>query len=429
MLEPDTHKSGHQSRRSESNSDLPVRAVALTPKRPKTDTAGMADIFPYYAGFSYEWACKFLRDEIGSRMASPTILDPWNGSGTTTLAAQANGYRSIGVDLNPIANIIAQLRVSIRQDAEPCKPPIKHAGLKFVHDDDPLLAWFSQRTALRLRVWSATLSEADKTVSAFGFVSLFRLVRRITDHFEGSNPTWVRRPRAGEIRVDVEPEHLDQMIVEEQERLQVRLREQSYRESSVGFVTASATALPLARGSIDAILTSPPYLTRIDYAVAYSRELAVLGVDAFGDRRFRAELMGTTLIRPSSMSSDMPYGSIARELVKSISRHTSKASSGYYRKQVVQYLDDLTRSLDEISRVASDRASLVMVVQDSYYKDIPIRLAAICVEEARQRGWKLCSEKPEEVIRSIVQFNTAARAYPKGRVCETVISLRKCANE
>lgn len=428
MPEPDTHEHGRQSRPSKTRSNHSGRPAAPTPKRPRTDTAGMADIFPYYAGFSYEWACKFLRDEIGSRMVSPTILDPWNGSGTTTLAAQANGYSSIGVDLNPIANIIAQLKVSIRREAEPCKPPVMHGELETLHNDDPLLAWFSRRTAVRLRAWSTILSEADKTVSALGFVSLFRLIRRITDHFEGSNPTWVRKPRDGETMVDVEPEHLDKMIVEEQERLIARLREQPYRESSAGFVTASATALPLASGSIDAILTSPPYLTRIDYAVAYSRELAVLGLDAFGDRRFRAELMGTTLIRPSLESNDLPYGSIARKLVESISGHTSKASSGYYKKQVIQYLDDLTRSLDEISRVASNCASLIMVVQDSYYKEIPIRLAAICIEEGRQRGWVLHSEKPEEVSRSIVQFNKAARAYPKGRVCETVISLRKCAN-
>ena len=74
-----------------------------TPKRPQAETAGMADIFPYYAGFSFNWASSILNDQIAkSGIESPLILDPWNGSGTTTAAPEKyNGYRSVGVDFNP----------------------------------------------------------------------------------------------------------------------------------------------------------------------------------------------------------------------------------------------------------------------------------------------------------------------------------------
>ena len=36
------------------------------------------------------------------------ILDPWNGSGTTTYAASQLGYTSRGLDLNPVMNIVAR---------------------------------------------------------------------------------------------------------------------------------------------------------------------------------------------------------------------------------------------------------------------------------------------------------------------------------
>ena len=96
--------------------------------------------------------------------------------------------------------------------------------------------------------------------------------------------------------------------------------------------------------SVGVILTSPPYLTRIDYAVAYARELAVLGIDVLGSRELRSSLMGTTLIRP--VRADGPaFGPLATDLLRRVSSHPSKASKGYYLKQVRQYLDDLCLSL------------------------------------------------------------------------------------
>jgi hypothetical protein len=258
-------------------------------------------------------------------------------------------------------------------------------------------------------------------------IAIFRVVRAVTKKFEGSNPTWVRKARDSAELIHLDSTALDDLVIEAQRQIIKRLSEhgeQLHHEAESKIITASASDLPLGDGSVNVILTSPPYLTRIDYAVSYSRELAVMGINAFEDRRFREGLMGTALIRKDS---DEPtsWGTVATELVQQIAGHSSKASSGYYKKQVAQYLDDLTRSFDELSRVAADDAILMLVVQDSYYKDIPVPLAAICVDEAQERGWNLAWDDPEPVKRSITQFNTAAQAYPKGDVSETIIGLRR----
>ncbi|MER6178844.1 hypothetical protein [Streptosporangium sp. NPDC001681] len=394
----------------------------LTPKRPQSDKAGLADVFPYYAGFSFEWAKTQLSFEAD--VNNSVILDPWNGSGTTTLAARANGIRSIGVDLNPIANIVARLRAQVGSNIELCPTPI--ASRSRISESDPLLAWFSKRTANRVRQWSKALSLLPHTKATLGYVALFRVTRSLTTRFEGSNPTWVRRASSAEDAVDVTQHRLDNMIVQAQEDLIKRLAGESYSEASVSIIRSSSTHLPIAESSVDFILTSPPYLTRIDYAVAYSRELAILGFDIYQDRTLRSALMGTTLIRPSPGALNVTrYGSIAAELVSNISKHNSKASSGYYLKQARQYLDDLVTSFDEITRVSKPHAIMKLVVQDSYYKDIPIRLAEICVEEAERRGWEFVCWDQAEVTRLLTQVNTAARAYTKGKVAETVMTLKR----
>src|SRR5688500_6287485 len=108
---------GAQSNTNSAQGELPFegltqhtgRSRRLSPKRPTFEKAGLADLFPYYAGFGFDWACSHL-DEYAH--GNNFVLDPWNGSGTTTLAAQSRGYPAIGVDLNPVANIAAMLRAS-----------------------------------------------------------------------------------------------------------------------------------------------------------------------------------------------------------------------------------------------------------------------------------------------------------------------------
>ncbi len=394
----------------------------LSPKRPSIETAGLADIFPYYAGFSFEWAREELqrsRQELDPER-TPFVLDPWNGSGTTTLAAQSLELRSAGVDLNPVANVVAQLRTQASRDGESTQPPKSHDRVP--SGVDGLSAWFSPATVARIRDWTRTLDSRPRDVAALGYVALFRVIRRLTTRFEGSNPTWVRRASKEDDLVDIAASDLDQLMVDDQEHLKSRLKTLDHHPTPSALVTGSSCRLPLRRNTVDLVVTSPPYLTRIDYAVAYARELAICGIDIASDRRLRAELMGTTLIRPIVPAST--YGKLASQLLHQISTHESKASSGYYRKQAVQYLNDLTVSLCELNRVCRDGAQAIMVVQDSYYKDVHVRLADICEDEMASRGWT-CKQRRLKVNRILTSINTAARAYAKGDVHETVLTFTK----
>ncbi|HET8641928.1 MAG TPA: DNA methyltransferase, partial [Pseudonocardiaceae bacterium] len=270
----------HQTALFAASRILPPARRRISPKRPPTETAGLSDIFPYYAGFSFEWAYKVLQEN-----ASPgdTILDPWNGSGTTTLAASLGSYRSIGVDLNPVANVVA----SIRLMAMGRPTPLPMLEVEVPHcPHEPLHAWFSPKAAARIRNWANTLSTYPAPTSALGLVSLFRVVRGLTFNFQSSNPTWVRRVKTDRPPVDLEVNDIDRRVRTEYETLRSRLLAGSMSSSlPTALITASSKKLPIRDGSVGLVLTSPPYLTRIDYAVAYARELAILGVDILADRR------------------------------------------------------------------------------------------------------------------------------------------------
>lgn len=399
---------------------VPRRSGMLSPKRPSSEKAGLSDIFPYYAGFSFGWACGQLLK--GTDPNSTVVLDPWNGSGTTTLAARSIGLRSVGIDLNPIANVVARLR-TIASDVQVVVAPPIHDRAE-CGEIDPLSAWLTQRATQRIRAWTQLLSTLSPSESALCYIALFRVVRNITKKFEGSNPTWVRRAASEDDLVAIKDDEIDQLIQAEQKIIVMRLNSEPRLHAPSLLLTSSATNLPLADATVDVILTSPPYLTRIDYAVTYARELAVLGIDISANRALRENLMGTTLIR-SSTDLNLDLGPIAQTLLTDVSQHKSRASSGYYKKQFQQYLSDLTASFQQISRVAKTNARMVLVVQDSYYKEIPIGLGAICAEEASRRGWELVDCQPFPVRRNLTTINKGARAYPKGMVDENVITLHK----
>ncbi|MGW3875966.1 hypothetical protein ACWEC4_34580 [Streptomyces sp. NPDC005055] len=353
------------------------------------------------------------------------MLDPWNGSGTTTLAAQHEGFRSVGIDRNPVANIVARLRV----DAYSTGPKLIAAASVPAREaeapEDPLSAWFAPGSVGRIREWADHLSRLPSGQSGFAYVALFRSIRSLTSSFEGSNPTWVKRSKSTDELIAVSAADFDALVIQQQEFIASRaVPSGEAPRASVQLATALSSALPVQDNSVDVVLTSPPYLTRIDYAVAYTRELAVLGHDIAKDRTLRSALMGTTLIRGATDSS-LQVGEIAQSLIKDVTSHSSKASSGYYRKQALQYLNDLTAGLDEVTRVTKSGGVLHLVVQDSYYKDVPVQLADICIEESAMRGWTLVGRDPYAVKRTLTSLNTAARNYKKADVSETVISLRK----
>ncbi|MFE4671565.1 DNA methyltransferase [Streptomyces sp. NPDC056723] len=395
----------------------------LSPKRPSEDTSGLADVFPYYAGFAYDWARSLVAAQ--QLPAGAVVLDPWNGSGTTTLAAQHEGLNAIGIDRNPVANIVARLRIA-SFERHPSLTSSKGIpqGVSSA-EGDPLAAWFDQKSIPRIRDWANHLPFLPPVESSLSYVALFRTVRALTEDFEGSNPTWVKRAKSEDELVSISASDFDSAVEREQEFLACRIYESpEVTRGPVQLATANSNALPLPAESIDLVLTSPPYLTRIDYAVAYTRELALLGVDISKDRSLRSALMGTTLIRGDAPI-DFDMGSIAKLLISDVSSHASKASGGYYRKQAVQYLRDLLQGLDEVTRVTKPGGLLHLVVQDSYYKDVPVRLADICIEEAVLRGWSLVDSDPYPVRRTLTSLNKAARKYKKSEVVETVVTLRK----
>ena len=133
--------------------------------------------YRYYAGFSE----RFVQDAIHSLALDEhaVIFDPWNGAGTTTTVAARAGYRTIGLDLNPVLVAIATARAlspdrALRWlDIVRSRTEAHDRGILGI-DDDPLLTWFgdgfvrSFRT-LQLNALEAVASEPSRKAAGAEF--------------------------------------------------------------------------------------------------------------------------------------------------------------------------------------------------------------------------------------------------------------------
>jgi hypothetical protein len=151
---------------------------------------------------------------------------------------------------------------------------------------------------------------------------------------------------------------------------------------------ADSRVLPLASDSIGGIVTSPPYCTRIDYAVSTRLELAVLGMGkTSGFDSIREKMLGTTVVGPSEGRNIDLLPAPVSDVLDKIKTHESKASSTYYFKTFADYFVGLASSMKEIHRVAKPGALLGVVVQDSNYKNVHIDLASLLASQAEQVGF------------------------------------------
>jgi tRNA G10 N-methylase Trm11 len=412
-----------------ANPKLPINAADSAKER----------IFAYYAGFSTAFVRSAL--DFFSLKPSSLVLDPWNGSGTTTTSSYRYGLKSVGGDLNPAMVVVAKANLISFNDV----PSLVPLGLSILEtmaevvylEEEPLLNWFHPQSAAIIRAVEHRINQmlvchdgyvrldsqggidSLSPLAAFFYVALFRTVRRWTAGFSTSNPTWIRIAKASAERKRFSRKSFDRVFMQEvqalAEALPVHRELAGKRSQRVSLLLSNSVSLPLAPSSVDAVITSPPYCTRIDYAVATFVELSILRIGGARFDELRRGLTGTATVGQIEPAIDKAWGRECERFLKAVYEHPSKASKGYYFKSHVQYFSAMHRSLYEISRVLRQGAPCALVVQNSYYKEVRNDVATIVHEMAEGAKLRLTHRADFLAARTMVHLNSKAKEYLPNR--------------
>ena len=366
-----------------------------SPKMRPRDRSGLHAWTKLYSSFSDRFALAALS---AIRNSTPgLVLDPFVGTGTSLVAAARLGLPAIGVELDPFSALLASASVATRASSQEVARLLRGTTGKLSHSQSALTPDLFRASDLayarvvfdRIRThssfnWASLLANASHSfdsqliaLAALGIAA--NLSARVA---RGSNPVWYRPVPANEKRAtppltaiarELAAELLEDLPPATDDALagDVIVLNEDFRASS------------LRSASADLVLTSPPYPNRLDYVINHLAPLTLLNelmpINLTG---LRARMMGTTKIVSKSLPNPS-WGKLSLALLSAIWEHKSKASSTYYYWIYSQYFADLFATLAEVKRICRPGAKGLMVVQNSFYKELEVPVPAITVEMAR----------------------------------------------
>jgi hypothetical protein len=425
--------------------------VISSPKRNGRHQTDWEGFFPYYAGYPEAFAHAILRS--ADLRADAVVLDPWNGSGTTTYAASLLGLRSIGLDLNPVMVIVArarQLPPSEVDSIDPIALGIVKAARRakpLIEATDPLTPWFSEGTAAALRAVERSIElkllgprtltsggphlDRMSGIAAAAYVALFSVCRELVSPFRSSNPTWLRLPKGEASKITLDREGVIARFLQKlrsmADALAARADLISSEQKPAELRLQDSAEVDTAEGGVDFVLTSPPYCTRIDYAAATRVELALLDpLISYTHVDLSRQMLGSTRVPKDNIGVSNIWGERCADFLTKVRMHPSKASSGYYYKTHLDYFDKLSRSVQRLSASLRPSGAAIFVIQDSYYKDIHNDLPSIITDMAEVAGLSLRRRDDFYIKNTMSDINPHSRFYRKrSGTIEAVLCFQK----
>lgn len=326
------------------------------------------------------------------------VLDPMVGSGTVLRQAISLGHRATGFDLDPLAVLMARVwttPVSDEAIERQATNIIDHARsmdadairLPWIDDDAETAAfiayWFGREQAADLRRIAFALDQAggggdseDTAATDVVRLALSRII--VTKEQSASLARDTSHSRPHKV-VEATTFEVFPAFEKATRLLRKRLAEHPPETGASVSLGDARRLVEVKNASIDAVLTSPPYLNAIDYLRGHRMSLVWLG-RGFGElRRIRSNSIGAERA-PNDPGTAAMF-------------HQIKASMGSfdalpkrYGAMIDRYSEDIYRMVSEVARVLAPGGTATFVVGNSCLKGTFVENASGVAQAAKMMG-------------------------------------------
>ncbi len=361
----------------------------------------MAAAFPIHP-FPARMAPEVALAQCSVLGSGAVVLDPMMGSGTVLRTAAEQGLTAIGFDADPLAVLMARvwttplepedLRASAKRlVAEAETLSVQDVWLPSIDEDLPTKKfvdyWFGTQQQADLRRLSVVLTKHDGALGDALRVALSRII--ITKDRGASLGRDVSHSRPH--RVMMENDFLVMReYIRSAERLARRLSSQP-PPGNVSVEIGDARNLSVVEdGSIDAVITSPPYLNALDYIRGHRLSLVWLGYWVGDLRTVRAESIGAE-------RAPNPYAdsSALADLMPALGELGGLPAR--IRRMVERYLLDLASVLGEVRRTLKPGGRATFIVGNSCLRDVFVDNAAAVTAAAYRVGLEALGRSEREL--------------------------------
>jgi tRNA G10 N-methylase Trm11 len=320
-----------------------------------------------------------------------TVLDPMMGSGTVVRVAAEAGHRAFGRDIDPLAVLMTRvwtapidpqrLRVAARELVDEARElSSARIDLPWIDDDAETAAfsvyWFAEEQRRHLRQLSACLHRRNDVIGDALRVALSRII--ITKDRGASLARDVSHSRPHKV-ARTNTYRVFEGFLESVHRLARRLEEEPPR-GWVDVAHGDARATGIDAQTVDAVITSPPYLNAIDYVRGHRLALIWFGYRLRDLRAIRRRSIG---------AERAPEQSVDPELLDEIFRilEIPPDFPRRERRVLARYVMDLDAMLREVHRVLKCGGIVVVVIGNSYVRGSFVRNSRSIAHILRRLGF------------------------------------------
>lgn len=360
--------------------------------------------FRYSAGFSAEWVESVIN---GASFGEVCVFDPFCGSGTTLVAAEAVGARCWGMEAHPFVFRIAHAKLAWRSDPEAYRRKIEDLTRVAdslepqIHEYPPLIRKCYDDEALRQldRLRRACERVRDETpASELAWLTLVGILRRVSR--AGTAPWQYVLPK----KLKRAPAHVRAAF---DECSRVVYHDMRRGSSLLGprarLITGDARECKgVPCGFVNLVITSPPYPNNYDYADATRLEMTFMReISGWGDlhEAVRKYLVCSCSQHVPERSTELQailqapeLAPIRSELVDVCHQlaHVRQSRGGRktYHLMVASYFRDLAMTWNALRSVCASPCRVCFVIGDSAPYGIYVPMVTWLGELARASGFR-----------------------------------------
>lgn len=341
----------------------------------------------------HRYPAKFLPDVVRKIIeeyanGSKLIADLFAGCGTTLVEAKVHGISSVGVDINPVAQLITKVKTTpLAPDAlQQAYTALVNLFDKYNESDyedikkhERIDYWYtpSQKAKIAFLYDKVFHLEVDDDTKDFFYVCISHILKNCS--------WWLQSGTKPQRDMEKEPEdpfnefkrHCNKMI---------GWNEKFYNElSNIGYLgipceiyLGDARHTSITSESIDAIITSPPYVTSYEYADIH--QLTAYWMEYISDiHEFRKKFIGSSYSGNDSLI--VPNSKQAQKIVNDLSEN-----SKHIARDVAQYFNDMQEVAKEMARVLAPNGHACIVIGNTKIKEVQIKSAEVFYEFLRNAG-------------------------------------------
>jgi SAM-dependent methyltransferase len=343
--------------------------------------------------------------------ADAVVLDPFSGSGTTLVESAVAGLEAVGLDLDPLAQMVAHAKVHPPSPTElrrlaaqllDWRPAPLPSDLPMSGVDNPE-HWFAAPTLRDLAGLRAAIAVLRCSEEARRFLTVVfsSILRRVSNADDQSQKTYVSgtRPKAPPAVRPTFARFLERAI-----QMAAAYAAAGANPESVRALEGDARQMPVPDRSVDLIVTSPPYLDSVDYMYNFMAEYFWLGPQlgvpdraSFNLRRRQSVGAKTPLGNPDGYEPELKG-------VIDLARVAEPR-----RRAVSAYLLDMGEHFRDAARCVRKGGHYVLVVGNSQTRDLPVPVHDALLRVAAASGFELETAFAYRIRRHYMKFPRSGR--------------------